>query len=131
MLRLAKRVALVGEIVLAYARAKRLMRHADLPATLARLRRRPPASGQDADGVWTGVRLGRIVARVLDTLPTDSRCLIRSLVLTSLLSRRGVVSTLVIGVRPGEDFGAHAWLEVAGRPVQDAGGTDFPRLVEL
>jgi hypothetical protein len=131
MLRSAKRVALVGEIVLAYARAKRLMRRADLPATLARLRRPMPAAGQHEDGVGTGVRLGRIVGRVLDTLPTDSRCLIRSLVLTSLLSRRGVASTLVIGVRPGEDFGAHAWLEVAGRPVQDAGGTEFPRLVEL
>jgi hypothetical protein len=132
MVRVAKRVALVAEIVLAYVRAKLLMRRSDLPAVLTALRKRGPAApDREKPAVAAGERLGGIVARTLDTLPTDSRCLIRSLVLTSLLDRRGVASTLVIGVSPGEDFGAHAWLEVAGRPVQDAGGTDFPRLVEL
>jgi hypothetical protein len=130
VLRQAKRAALVAEIVLAYAQAKVLMRRTDLPTTLERLRRRSPPPAQP-DSIPGAVRLGDIVARVLDVLPTDSRCLIRSLVLTRLLDRRGTASTLAIGVRPGEDFGAHAWLEVAGRPVQDAGGSDFPRLVEL
>ncbi len=130
-MRHAKRVALAGEIVIAYVHAKALMRKQDLPGTLARLRRRAPEGAAGGRGFRAGVRLARAVARVLDTLPTDSRCLIRSLVLTRLLDRRGVPSMLVIGVKPGEDFGAHAWLEVAGHPVQDPGGTDFPRLVEL
>lgn len=131
MLRYPKRVALTGEILIAYGFAKLLMRREDLPSTLGRLRRRAPEGTGDRRGVAAGIRLGNIVARVLDALPTDSRCLIRSLVLTRLLDRRGVPSRLVIGVKPGDAFGAHSWLEVAGRPVQDAGGTDFSRLVEL
>jgi hypothetical protein len=127
----AKRVALAGEIVIAYALAKRMMRRQELPAVLARLRRRDPAREARGHDVVNAVRLGAAVAGTLDVLPTDSRCLIRSLVLTRLLDRREIPSKLVIGVRPGEDFGAHSWLEVAGHAVQDAGGTDFPRLVEL
>ena len=40
--------------------------------------------------VRLGLRFGRAVMRVLRLLPTDSRCLMRSLVLTGILARRGV-----------------------------------------
>jgi hypothetical protein len=58
----------------------------------------------------------------------------RSLVLTALLSRRGIASTLVIGVRPGGEFGAHAWVEHEGAPLLPSGATGsaetpFERLV--
>ena len=64
-----------------------------------------------------GRRLGHPVRRTLDPLPWDSRCLMRSLVLLRMLARRGVVCELVIGVRPGETFEAHAWIGHEGHPL--------------
>jgi hypothetical protein len=74
-------------------------------------------------------RLGRAVVLTLRLLPTDSRCLIRSLVLARLLARRAIPNTLVIGVRKNSDFEAHAWIEHEGRPVLPAGA--YTRLTEL
>jgi Transglutaminase-like superfamily len=81
--------------------------------------------------VRLGLSLGRAVARVLRLLPTDSRCLVQSLVLTRMLARRGVYAKLVIGVRPAPSFGAHAWVEVNGEPVLPTGESTYRRLVEL
>jgi hypothetical protein len=55
----------------------------------------------------------------------------RSLVLTRLLARRGVPSTLIIGVSAAPEFAAHAWVEHAGRPLLPSFGPAFARLVEL
>jgi hypothetical protein len=51
-----------------------------------------------------------------------ARCLGRSLVLWFLLRRRGVDAELVIGadMPRGGELPAHAWVEVAGEPVNDA-----------
>ena len=51
-----------------------------------------------------------------------ARCLGRSLVLWFLLRRRGVDAELVVGadMPRGGEFSAHAWVEVAGEPVNDA-----------
>ena len=50
--------------------------------------------------------------------PFPSSCLSRSLVVWSLLRRRGVDSHLRIGVRKQEGrFQAHAWVEHRGRPL--------------
>jgi len=54
-----------------------------------------------------------------------ARCLGRSLVLWFLLRRRGIDAELVIGAAPPELTGglpAHAWVEVAGEPVNDTPG---------
>ena len=49
------------------------------------------------------------------------RCLTRSLVLQWLLARRGVPTTLRIGVRKESgNLSAHAWIERNGRPVGEA-----------
>jgi hypothetical protein len=76
-------------------------------------------------------RLGRAVARTLARLPTDSRCLISSLVLTRLLTRRRIEARLVIAVFPGPDFAAHAWVEHLGRPLLRRADPRYERLVEL
>jgi hypothetical protein len=48
-------------------------------------------------------------------------CLVRSLCLQWLLRRRGVASELRIGARlVGGQLESHAWVEVDGRPVNDA-----------
>jgi hypothetical protein len=47
-------------------------------------------------------------------------CLRRALAMQRLLAERGVVTQLRIGVRKdGKEFGAHAWLEYAGKPIHD------------
>jgi hypothetical protein len=105
------------EIVLTYIEVRRLMRREDIASVVATLR----AGANDAFDPVTARRLGRRlrrpVRRTLDPLPWDSRCLMRSLVLLRMLARRGVVCQLVIGVRPGDVFEAHAWIEHDGRPL--------------
>jgi hypothetical protein len=81
--------------------------------------------------VAAGARLGRAVTRVLGPLPADSRCLMTSLVLCRLLARRGAAASLVIGVRGGSSFGAHAWVELDGHPLLPPNEGEFERLVTL
>lgn len=107
---------LAAEILVAYGKVRWLLLRRDLPGVLAALRspRRPGRlGGEDARlASLTGIRLGNAVTKTLRRLPTDSRCLSQSLVLTSLLCRRGIDSSLVIGVCPsGSELKAHAWLE--------------------
>jgi hypothetical protein len=52
-------------------------------------------------------------------------------VLTRLLARRGVDTQLVIAVRPGERFAAHAWIEHADEALLPAGEPHFEQLVTL
>ena len=48
------------------------------------------------------------------------RCLERSLTLQRILRRRGVAADFRIGVeKQGESIGAHAWLEVDGKPIAE------------
>jgi Transglutaminase-like superfamily len=78
------------------------------------------------------IHLGAAVARTLGRLPADSSCLVRSLVLMRLLSRRGFVACLVIGIRHNDKaLAAHAWVEYGGTPLLASGGDDFARLLQL
>jgi hypothetical protein len=126
----ARKLALTVEIVRAYARVRWLLWRNGLPATLAALRRgiTPPAGAQRRDA---GYRLASAVVRVCDRLPTDSRCLTRSLILTEVLARRGIGSSLVIGVLPAPSFSAHAWVELDGQPLLPPHEWGHNRLVEL
>lgn len=123
------KLALGYEIVRTYARVRRLLRQRDIREVLDQLRAEVPAREGDRTTLANGVRLGRAVGRTLRLLPSDTRCLTRSLVLTEMLSRRGIESSLVIGVRSKDGFEAHAWVEHGGAPLlPDA---EFSRLVEL
>jgi hypothetical protein len=124
------KLRLAGEIVWTTLHVRRLVLRNALPAALSQCRavapaQRPALSDDDL------ARLSRAVRRTLTVLPGDSRCLVSSLVLVALLARRGVETTLVIGVRPGAEFGAHAWVEVGGVPVMPADEGEFARLVAL
>jgi hypothetical protein len=131
----SERVALTIEVLATYCTVRWAIRGEDLPGTVERLRRdfaaAAPATTGDEDRHGPASRLGYVVGSILRLLPTDSRCLMRSLVLTRLLARRGVPSTLIIGVSPAPEFTAHAWVEHAGRPLLPSYGTMFARLVEL
>jgi hypothetical protein len=47
-----------------------------------------------------------------------------------MLERRGIAQTLVVAVRP-RPFGAHAWVEVAGKPVLPDADAGYERILEL
>jgi transglutaminase superfamily protein len=118
--------------VAAYAKVRWRLWRGDLTSTLADLRAGGPAkrmSGPDAR--MSALRLTSALGRTLRLIPADSRCLMRSLVMTRLLARRGIDTTLVLAVRLQDGFGAHAWVEVDGRPVLEPAGAPFRRLAEL
>jgi hypothetical protein len=125
-----RKLALTAEILAAYARVRWLLWRNGLPATLAALRRgiTPTAGAQRRDA---GYRLAGAVVRVCDRLPADSRCLTRSLILTDVLARRGIGSSLVIGVMSAPSFSAHAWVELDGQPLLPPLEWGQNRLVEL
>jgi hypothetical protein len=128
----ALKLALAAEVAVSLVRARWSLRRRGLPATLAALRTGRLTPGPpNGDPVVTGRRLGRAVQRTLAVLPGDTRCLSQSLVLTALLAARGVESRLVIGVRPGERFAAHAWLEHDGAPLLPPAAGHFDELVTL
>jgi hypothetical protein len=126
------RLRLLIEIVVAYVNAYRAMRKVPIEQVVARLRADRPGGGREGpQALEEAVRLGRAVVRTLAFLPGDTRCLRRSLVLTSLLARRGISAQLVIGARTAPEFLAHAWVEHDGNPVLSPEGDSFGRLVEL
>ena len=140
----AERVALASEIVVSYIVARRDLKSAPIADVVAALRRSdgrrraegalPPGDGVErssSDMLVRASRLARAVVAMLALFPGDSRCLVRSLVLTRLLARREIPSRLVIGARTAPEFLAHAWVECAGAPVLDPGDGSFGRLVEL
>jgi hypothetical protein len=89
---------------------------------------------QDLDGIHTGVRKETVVSRRAD--PADAErichavsiaciwypkqvfCLQRSAAATKLLRRHGIAAEMVIGAKR-IPLRAHAWVEVAGRVVND------------
>ncbi|HYD10051.1 MAG TPA: lasso peptide biosynthesis B2 protein [Acidimicrobiales bacterium] len=130
------RLVLAIEVLRAYRRAKPVLDEDDLPAALAHARRgADPVVGDGGLAYQDALRIARAVVRTLDALPfADRRCLTQSIVLLELLAGRRTHGVLVIGVRPGdehEDFGAHSWVELRGRPLLPTHGDDFVRLVEL
>lgn len=125
------RIRLIGEMAWAYLRVRCGLRAARLPEVLIALRAQAPDTASQLVNPAAPFRLAWAVERTLARLPMDSRCLVRSLVLVSLLARRAVPCKLVIGVRPGEVFMAHAWVEVDGHPLLQGGQGEYERLTEL
>jgi hypothetical protein len=126
------RLRLAVEIMTAYVPAWHRLRTAELTEMIRAARdvRPLPALRPAADEEHQiAVRLGGTVVRMLSVLPTDKRCLVRSIVLARLLARRQIPHVLVIGVRPGREFAAHAWLEHDGLALLPKGR--FERLLEL
>lgn len=134
-----RKLQLAAEVYVAYCHVRWWLRRHEIAEVVRRLRGWGRADvgvasfdGDDVRQVYlSGLRLGRAVIHSLQLLPTDSRCLMRSLVLTGLLARRGIASSLIIGVRSEPEFAAHAWVEHAGEPLLPPGDTDLGRLTEL
>ncbi|HXR31567.1 MAG TPA: lasso peptide biosynthesis B2 protein [Solirubrobacterales bacterium] len=123
------KLRLAGEILITYCRVRWAMGREELPQLVGRLRVAPPAAAQFPRAKRE--QLAGAVMGVLSILPTDSRCLVRSLVYLSLLAKRGVASTLVIGARTEPDFKAHAWIECEGEPLLPSGDGEFAPLTVI
>ena len=133
---LPRKAMLADEIVAVYGITRSRMARRNVADLADELHARRPARGHhvqpDSPESWvTATRLARAMTRTLRVLPTDPRCLVQSLVLTSLLSARGITSTLVIGVQSEPAFAAHAWVEHAGRPLLPTNGFQDSRLLEI
>lgn len=126
---------LIAEILPTYAMARWRMTKTDIrhavEASRAGLDPFAPVPRFAPQALRSAVRLARVVDRTLSVLPTDSRCLVQALVLSRLLSRRGIASRIVIGAHSREAFAAHAWVECAGLAVQSPAGFEKSRLLEL
>lgn len=129
------RLALIFEILSVYAVTLVRMRRQNVRAIAAHGRGgrdlmldAAPASAEHAR---VARRLGWAVTRTLTVLPTDSRCLVQSLVLQRLLVARSIPSRVVIGARSDGPFMAHAWVECNSVAVLPARGYENSRLVEL
>ena len=128
------KLGLAAEILSDYVRVRRLLLNGTLAQTVAALRTAsdvPEGAMEGKHAQAAGLRLGNAVGRTLGLLPFDSRCLVRSLVLTSLLARRGVASTLVIAVSVEPEFSAHAWVEREGVALLPPLEESYHRLVEI
>lgn len=130
---LRSKIRLAIEIVDTYVRVRVWLMRMDLPAVVAATRvvGQPVPAGGELRKQAIGYRLGRIVGRTLSMLPADSRCLVRSLVLSRLLARRGIPATFVIGVKLEPEFEAHAWVESGGVALLSPGDMAGGRLLEL
>lgn len=73
-------------------------------------------------GNLTAHECARLSARVAALPVLRARCLVRTFVLSLILARWRIASVICIGVAfapPSRRFGAHAWLEIDGTPVND------------
>ena len=122
--------ALLGlEIVRTYIQVRVSMRRRDVRAVVSQLRAADIPAMRHRE--LAAARLGAIVQRTLASVPPRSRCLVQSLVLTRLLARRGIESSLVIAVSPGRRFAAHAWVESGGVELLPPADSPFRMLVRL
>lgn len=119
------------EIIGTYTAVRLLLRRRPTAEVVEMLRAVRATARPDVAAVDLGQHLAWATVKVISRLPGDSRCLSRSLVVTRLLARRGVDSTIVFSVRGGERFESHAWVEVDGTPVLAPGGAAHQELMRL
>jgi transglutaminase superfamily protein len=123
------KLSLLAEILGVYVNVRWRMRGSDIRTIVAQLR--GPGSREGQIDHLLARHLGSAVRRTLGLLPTDNRCLARSLVLDTLLTRRSLQSVVILGVRVEPDFAAHAWVEHDGIPLLAPGSPRYQRLLEL
>jgi hypothetical protein len=126
------RVRLAAEIAYTYVTVRRLLRRKTLPETVVALRL---GSRNSAPAAPAALALGRHLAwatvKTLGVLPADSRCLMRSLVLTRVMARRGLGCTFLLSARSQPEFQAHAWVEYGGEPLLLPGDEEHRQLLRL
>ena len=85
------------------------------------------SAGTEApEGYRQAVRISRIVRKVCDKTPWESKCLVRALAAQRLLYRQGLSSTLYLGCGMEEGkMVAHAWLRFGEMYVTGGDGSGY------
>ena len=127
-----ERLRVGAEIFATYCLVRWWLVRLSFPAAVAAARnvKRPARARPEQELTPAALRLAQLVERTLHPLPIDARCLVRALVLTRVLARRGIGCSFILGVRAQPEFAAHAWLErggVALLPTDPA----FHRIAEM
>jgi hypothetical protein len=131
-LALRQKVALAVEILAVYVSVCWRLRRRDIVDLVAANGARSGEWTPDCADTWrVALRLAAAMRRTLRVVPTNKRCLVQSVVLSSLLSARGISSRLVIGAHSRPQFAAHAWVEHQGQPVLPRYDFGDSRLLEL
>ncbi|MEM9098307.1 MAG: lasso peptide biosynthesis B2 protein [Pseudomonadota bacterium] len=83
-------------------------------------------NGADADTGHTeeARAIGRLVERVAARMPFRALCLQQVIALRRMLRRRGMASTIVLGIAPDQVGDAHAWLKVGETLVSGEDGIE-------
>lgn len=71
-------------------------------------------------------KISKHVNRIAEHTPWESKCMVRAMTAQKLLSEKGIVSTIYLGVGTTEDGGmrAHAWLRCGEYCVTGGGDTE-------
>ncbi len=129
-----QRLLLGAEILTTYCRVRLRLLRDQFPVALAAIRDAGSSTPQPFDSTVTylrAARLARAVQRTLRLVPADARCLMQSLVLTSILARRGIETKLVLAVKGGQEFEAHAWVQYGAQPLLPDSQGVYQVLAEL
>lgn len=119
---------------LAFAR----LRHVRMPiAAIHKLNRtvarhgRSPAVATDSDTALIE-QVAHVIPRVADRVPWRSDCLPQAMAAQRWLIRRGIATSIVIGVErsQGGDFLSHAWLQYGDRIVTGGDVAKFSVVLE-
>lgn len=92
-----------------------------------------PEEVMNRDMYWA-LRASYETNRIANKTPWDSKCLVRALAARRILIRRGVHTTLYLGVRNSDDeyrIGAHAWLRCGTFYVTGGDGKGFAMVAKF
>jgi hypothetical protein len=78
----------------------------------------------ESDKLPAVVLASKSVKAMSHNLPWECKCLVQAAALKLMLKRRGVDSTLYLGVAKKDNFMAHAWLRVGDAVVIGGNGLD-------
>jgi len=104
---------LLPETIWQLIRAQRVVKRTTFGQLQERLGQEPMVAKAHTDAAACAKQVGRVVRSAARHLPWECACLAQALAARAMLRRRGIVTTLHIGVsKDGEthDFRSHAWL---------------------
>ncbi len=82
---------------------------------------------------WYSYQVSREVNRIADHTPWESKCLVRALTARYLLHRKGIVTTMYLGVGKDEDgkMVAHSWLRCGELYVTGGNGERYAKVAKF
>ena len=122
-------LALARLLVTATPRKRLAARMGGVPASHTDYTEMDASNPLGSEQGFMGARVGVMVERAARTTWWRSMCLEKALAGKWMLRRRGIASTMYVGVaKRGTEFIAHAWLVGDGKTLTGAGKTVYATL---